>query len=197
MIRSFANHDAPRCAERQRQLNLSRVRADNVCSLYSEEKSVRTPLADSLCAQKIGALPGDGPSSANVAGRARTPTLMPGRSLTRPCPGTGTPSRVIERHGRRAFRYSVRGLPVSTLERRGSSQPVSTLERFHARCRRHNLAANAARLPPAFRASPTAGTVFRRAVRPASRRRGQSVCDAPAQTRERALSAPSRDWLAV
>ena len=71
---------------------------------------------------------------------------MPGRSLTRPCPGTGTPSLVIERRGRRAFRYSARGLPVSTLERRGSSQPVSTLERFHARCRRHNLAANAARL---------------------------------------------------
>ena len=59
---------------------------------------------------------------------------------------------------------------------------------FYARCRRHNLAANAARLgtrasrshtasslPPAFRASPPAGTVFRRAVRPTSRRRRQSV----------------------
>ena len=83
------------------------------------------------------------PSTSNAGRRARTPTLMPGRSLTRPCPGTGTPSRVIERRGRRAFRYSARGLPVSTLERLGSSQPVSTLERFHARCRRHNLAANA------------------------------------------------------
>ena len=27
----------------------------------------------------------------NAGRRARTPTLMPGRSLTRPCPGTGTP----------------------------------------------------------------------------------------------------------
>ena len=32
--------------------------------------------------------------------------------LTRPCPGTGTPSRVIERRGRRAFRYSARVVTV-------------------------------------------------------------------------------------
>ena len=168
--------------------SVSRAPGQCLLALLGGKVSSHTARRLALCSENWSASRGR-PSSANVAGRARTPTLMPGRSLTRPCPGTGTPSLVIERRGRRAFRYSARGPPFSTLERRGSSQPVSTLERFHARCRRHNLAANAARLPPAFRASPTAGTVFRRAVRPASRRRGQSVL--AGQPRPASVCSPS------
>ncbi len=176
------------CAQNARRTtNARRARPDNMCSLRSVVKSVR---ASFLSAQKFGTRTRGRPLLSNAGRRARTPTLRPGRSLTRPCPGTGTPSLVIERRGRRAFRYSARDstrldartsrLQSTRLYARtfscalSASQPRPCGARLGTRASRSQRASS---LPPAFRASPPAGTVFRRAVRPASRRRRQSVLE--------------------
>ena len=111
------------------------VRPEKVCSLYSTETSVRAPPGYAL--RQFGNAPRGRPRRLNADRRARTPTLMPGRSLTRPCPGIGAPSLVIGRRGRRAFRYSARGLRLSTFERPSAFQPFGLANVFSARCRRN------------------------------------------------------------
>ena len=77
-------------------------------------------------------------------GRSSLPTLWAARGRRRSCPaganapmpGTGTPSRVIGRRGRRAFRYSARGRRSLTFGRRGGRLAPSPFSRFYARCRR-------------------------------------------------------------
>ena len=185
--------------------NARRVRPEKVCSLYSMETSVRAP--PGYARRQLGCAPRGRPRRLNADRRARTPTLMPGRSLTRPCPGTGTPGPYARTRAVGVPFATARAIPpASTLERRGCRPPASALERFYARCRRHNLAANAARLDNSRFAlaqgieSAACSLSFAPGWHslPHSSQTGQPPQTAecvggPAETRERALRAPSRD----
>ncbi len=125
--------------------NARRVRPEKVCSLYSMETSVRAPPGYAL--RQFGSAPRARHSRLNADRRARTPTLMPGRSLTRPCPGTGTPGPYARTMAVGVPFATARAIPpVSTFERRGCNSPVLHARTFLARCRRHNLAPCGARL---------------------------------------------------
>lgn len=165
----------------------SRLRPDNVCSLRSMVKSVR---ASFLSAQKFGTRTRGRPLLSNAGRRARTPTLMPGRSLTRPCPGTGTPPSqfvsglsaclslqrarfhppprsnvAVAVHPSLRSNVFMRAVGVTTSPLRGSTGN----SRF--------ALAKGIESAACFQSFAPAGTVFRRAVRPASRRRRQSVLE--------------------
>ena len=152
-------------------------------------KSVRAPLT--LCAQsQNGALQGTVP-------HARTSWAARGRRrscLGAKAPGTGPPSLGIGRRGRRPSRCprardnrsrrsnvavpghpSLRSkrLPARTGRRKTTSPPsaarLGTPRAARSRTQQHRVCRLLAEL------RPTAGAVFRKAFRPASRRRGQSV----------------------
>ena len=78
---------------------------------------VRPVRASFLSTQKFASARGGTPSMFHHGGQARgCLTLMPGGALTRTMPGTAPPSQVIERRGRRRFRYIARpsnGFPRS------------------------------------------------------------------------------------
>ena len=167
--------------------SVSRAPGQCLLALLGGKVSSHAARRLALCSENWSASRGR-PSSANVAGRARTPTLMPGRSLTRPCPGTGTPPSQfvsglsaclslqrarITRLDARTSRFQPTRFYARTLScALSASQPRPCGARLETRASRSQPASS---LPPAFRALPPAGTVFRRAVRPTSRRRRQSV----------------------
>ena len=172
-------------------------------------KSVRAPLT--LCAQsQKGAPQGTVP-------HARTSWAARGRR--RSClgpngPGTGPPSLVVGRRGRRPSRCprardnrsrrSNVAVPGNPSLRSKLSRRARAGEELLAACggslgntSRYALADKTAScLPPACRASPHGWRSLPQGVQTGQPPQRAECVGAPAQTRERALRAPSRDWLA-
>jgi hypothetical protein len=113
-------------------------------------KSVR---ASFLSAQKFGTRSRGRPLLSNAGRRARTPTLMPGRSLTRPCPGTGTPpSQFVSGLSACLSLQRARFHPPPRSNVAVAGNPSLRSNVFYARCRRHNLAPAGLDLELALRA---------------------------------------------
>lgn len=169
-------------------------------------KSVR---ASFLSAQKFGTRTRGRPLLSNAGRRARTPTLMPGRSLTRPCPGTGTPPSQfvsglsaclslqrarfhppprsnVAVAGNPSLRSNafMRAVGVTTSPLRGSSwnSRFALAEGIESAACFQSFAPGWHSLPQSSQTGQPSQTA--------------ECGGAPAQTRERALRAPSRHWLA-
>ena len=123
-------------------------------------------------------------------------------SQARHLPGTGPPSRVGKRQGRRPFRYSVRGAPSSPVPRARGIPTSRVARRVHARCRRKATRRFAARKPQS--ASGAGSSRFaepssaKRSAWPGARQRQRGGFGGVAKTRELVLAvAAAPAWIAT
>jgi hypothetical protein len=92
---------------------------------------VKLVRASFLSTQRFGTRTRGRPLRSNAGRRARTPTLMPGRALTRPCPGTGQRCVQVGEHAYRCPFATARALEPPRRSNAGRVvQPVSSSKAF-------------------------------------------------------------------